>query len=485
MRIMPELNSLHYGDNLHIMRTWSNGWVDIAYADPPFNSKANYNQLYRVETDTKSGTPRSASLKAFEDTWTWGAPAVERIERIKNAPAHPAYKAITALHILLGDSGMMAYLSYMAERLVEIHRLLKPTGSLYLHCDNTAGAHLQILLDDIFGPKQFRNAIRWCYSNSGRSKRFFVKKHDTIFLYTKTDAAYWGDYRVPISEKYLESHYRHVDEQGRRCFIRTNAGKTRIYYPADGMTCNDWWIDIPSLNSVAKERLGYPTQKPVALLERIIAASSREGDIVLDPFCGCGTTVVAADTLKRQWVGVDINPIALDIIKTHRFPGRDIPITGIPADFASAARLAQENRRHFEIWAIGCVPGLAPNERGGADGGIDGVGNTVEKPGAGFKPLVLAQVKSGKFSLSHLRDFLHVIEREKAALGIYLTLFPVTSPSAAAEIANKGTVVIGTETLPRVQCYSMSEHFDGQRGRLRMPQLTDPYTGKPLQNLLW
>ena len=158
MLIMPQLNSLHYGDNLHIMRTWRDEWVDIAYADPPFNSKANYNQLYRVETETKPGT-RNASLKAFEDTWTWSTTAVERIERIKNAPAHPAYKAITALHILLGDSGMMAYLSYMAERLVEIHRLLKPTGSLYLHCDNTAGPHLKILLDDIFGPKQFRNAI--------------------------------------------------------------------------------------------------------------------------------------------------------------------------------------------------------------------------------------------------------------------------------------------------------------------------------------
>ena len=484
MLIIPKRNSLHYGDNLHIMRTWSNEWVDIAYADPPFNSKTNYNQLYRVETDTHSST-RNASLKAFEDTWTWSATAVERVQRIKNAPAHPAYKAITGLHLILGDSGMMAYLSYMAERLVEIHRLLKPTGSLYLHCDNTAGPHLKMLLDDIFGPKQFRNAIRWCYSNSGRSKRFFVKKHDTIFLYTKTDEAYWGDYRVPISDKYLASHYRHVDEQGRRCFIRTNAGKTRIYYPEDGMTCNDWWADIPSLNSVAKERLGYPTQKPVALLERIIAASSREGDIVLDPFCGCGTTVVAADNLKRQWVGVDINPMALDIIKTHRFPGRDIPITGIPADFASAARLAADNRRHFELWAIGCVPGLAPNERGGADGGIDGVGTTVEKPAGGFKPLVLAQVKSGKFSLSHLRDFLHVIERENAALGLYLTLERVTSPRAISEVANKGTVVIGTETFPRVQCYAVAAHFDENAGRLRLPQLTDPYTGKPLQNLLW
>ncbi len=484
MLIIPERNSLHYGDNLHIMRTWRNEWVDIAYADPPFNSKTNYNQLYRVETDTHSST-RTASLKAFEDTWTWSAAAVERVQRIKNAPAHPAYKAITGLHLILGDSGMMAYLSYMAERLVEIHRLLKPTGSLYLHCDNTAGPHLKILLDDIFGPKQFRNAIRWCYSNSGRSKRFFVKKHDTIFLYTKTDEAFWGDYRVPISDKYLASHYRHVDEQGRRCFIRTNAGKTRIYYPEDGMTCNDWWADIPSLNSVAKERLGYPTQKPVALLERIIAASSREGDIVLDPFCGCGTTVVAADNLKRQWVGVDINPVALDIIKTHRFPGREIPITGIPADFASAARLAADNRRHFELWAIGCVPGLAPNERGGADGGIDGVGNTVEKPAGGFKPLVLAQVKSGKFSLSHLRDFLHVIERENAALGLYLTLERVTSPNAISEVANKGTVVVGTETFPRVQCYAVAAHFDENAGRLRLPQLTDPYTGKPLQNLLW
>lgn len=484
MLTIPERNSLHYGDNLNIMRQWKDEWVDMVYLDPPFNSKANYNQLYRVETGTNRGT-RSASLKAFEDTWHWGAPAVERIERIKSAPSHLAHASITGLHAMLKDCGMMAYLSYMAERLVELHRLLKPTGSLYLHCDETASHHLKMVLDDIFGQTQFRNAIAWCYSNSGRPKRYFAKKHDTIFLYTKTDKAFWGDYRVSISDEYLASHYRQVDERGHRCRIRVDAGLTRVYYPEAGMICNDWWDDIPPLNSQARERLGYPTQKPISLLERIVEASSKKGDIVFDPFCGCGTTVVAADNLGRHWVGCDINPSVLDVVKANRFPSRDIPITGIPADFASAVRLAQDNRRHFEIWATGCVPGLAPNESGGADGGVDGVGNTVEKPHDGYNPVVLGQVKSGKFSLSQLRDFLHVVKRDNAVMGVYITLEPVTSKSAEAEVARLGNVTIGTDRFPRVQLYAIAAHFDENQQPLRLPQMTNPYTGTPLQNTLW
>lgn len=209
----------------------------------------------------------------------------------------------------------MAYLTYMAMRLMEMHRVLKNSGSIYLHCDPTASHYLKVVMDCVFGTKNFCNEIAWCYSNSGRSKNKFAQKHDIIFLYGKSKNCYWSDYRVPVSDKYLASHYRHKDGNGKQCRIRNDHGKTRIYYPEDGVTCNDWWVDIDPINSQAKERLGYPTQKPVSLLKRIILASSNKGDIVLDPFCGCATTCVAAQQEQRQWIGIDIEEHAAPVLR--------------------------------------------------------------------------------------------------------------------------------------------------------------------------
>ena len=202
----------------------------------------------------------------------------------------------------------------MAVRLLEMHRILKDSGSIYLHCDPTMSHYLKLVMDAVVGKAQFRNEIVWGYSNSGRPRRFFAKKHDIILIYTKTDNAFWGNYRMPVSAEYLASHYRQVDDQGRRCRIRVDAGVTRYYYPEDGISPNDWWDDIPSLNSVARERLGYPTQKPLALLDRIIKASSNEGNLVFDPFCGCATTLVAADRLQRDWIGIDISAKAAELV---------------------------------------------------------------------------------------------------------------------------------------------------------------------------
>ncbi len=295
--------TLFIADNLDILRGINSDCIDLIYLDPPFNSKKKYK--------APIGSPAEGA--EFKDIWTdedikaeWHGEIAEENQEL--------YQVIQASEVIYNKS-MKIYLMAMAVRLFEIKRILKSTGSIYLHCDATASHYLKGVLDAIFGIDNFRNEIVWGYSNSGRPKRFFAKKHDIILLYTKTDKAFWGNYRIPISEEYLASHYRQVDDKGRRCRIRVDAGKRRYYYPEEGMTPNDWWKDIPSLNSVAKERTGWPTQKPLALLERIIKASSNEGDIILDPFCGCATACVAAEQLNRQWIGMDISPSAEDITK--------------------------------------------------------------------------------------------------------------------------------------------------------------------------
>lgn len=295
--------TLFIADNLDILRGINSDCIDLIYLDPPFNSKKKYK--------APIGSPAEGA--SFKDIWTdkdikneWHGEIAEENEHI--------YKVIQASEFIY-DTSMKIYLTAMTIRLYEMKRILKDTGSIYLHCDPTASHYLKLITDSIFGKKNFRNEIIWGYSNAGRPKRFFAKKHDIILLYTKTPNAFWGNYKVPLSKKYIASHYRHTDSKGQRCQIRTDYGKTRYYYEKDGMIPNDWWKDIPFLNPMAKERTGWPTQKPVALLERIIKASSNKGDIILDPFCGCATACVAAEQLNRQWIGIDISPSAEDITK--------------------------------------------------------------------------------------------------------------------------------------------------------------------------
>ena len=277
--------------------------VHLIATDPPFNKGRDFH-----------ATPDSlASGASFHDRWSWDTDVhQEWIDQITDDWPH-------VMHVIQGSRNsygddMGAFLCYMAVRLLAMHRVLREDGSIYLHCDPTASHYLKELMDAIFGKKNFRNEIIWCYSTSGRAKRFFAKKHDIILLYTVSNKAFWGDYRIPVSEKYLESHYRQLDPHGRRCRIRIDHGKQRIYYPEDGMTCNDWWPDIPYVNSQDKKRSGYPTEKPLRLYERIIEASSKAGDIVLDPFAGCATTCVAAERLGRQWVGIDIWDKAHEVV---------------------------------------------------------------------------------------------------------------------------------------------------------------------------
>ena len=291
--------SIFTGDNLPIMRGMNSASVNLIYLDPPFNSNANYAAPIGSE----------AAGAEFKDTWTLNDVDAAWLDLIETK--YPALNRV--IHAAMSNSDK-SYLIYMAVRLLEMHRILSDTGSIYLHCDPTMSHYLKLVMDAVFGKKNYRNEIVWGYSNSGRPRRFFAKKHDIILIYTKTDNAFWGNYRMPVSEEYLASHYRQVDDQGRQCRIRVDAGVTRYYYPEDGISPNDWRDDIPSLNSVARERLGYPTQKPLALLDRIIKASSNEGDIVFDPFCGCATTLVAADRLQRNWIGIDISAKAAELV---------------------------------------------------------------------------------------------------------------------------------------------------------------------------
>ena len=268
-------NKIYWGDNLqvmsHLLKTYR-GKVNLIYIDPPFDSKADYKKKIELKGKKVENDRTAFEEKQYTDIWT-------------------------------NDE----YLQFIYERLILMRELLSDKGSIYLHCDPTMSHYLKLIMDEIFTVGQFQNEIVWGYSNSGRPRRFFAKKHDIILLYTKTDDAFWGNAQIPVSPEYLASHYRQVDDQGRRCRIRVDAGQTRYYYPEDGMTPNDWWKDIPSLNSVAKERLGYPTQKPEALLERIIKASSNPGDLVFDCFMGSGTTQAVAMKLGRRFIGADIN----------------------------------------------------------------------------------------------------------------------------------------------------------------------------------
>ena len=448
------------------MEQWPAESVDLCYLDPPFNSKTDYNVLFGSDPDTG----RRAQLVAFEDTWSWNEEAAARVERLEKAGAYPdRARCISGLRSMLGASGMLAYLAYMAERLSEIRRVLKPTGSVYLHCDPTASHYLKATMDAVFGAANFRSEIVWrigWVSGFKTQKRGWIRNHDTLLYYVMSPAAV-----KRFNKEYLPYPDGYVRRDG-----NLPTGK--------GIPVEDTWnchsgdvLDSIMIKSFSREKLGYPTQKPVALLERIITASSDPGDLVLDPFCGCGTTVVAADNLDRDWVGIDISPFAVDLMKTRLGEGRVIPLHGMPADFASAVQLSTADAFEFEKWAVTRIEGMVPNQKQRGDGGIDGRGNLVIRPDNFDSDVVLAQVKGGKPSRGQLRDFLHVVDREGAAMGIFITLEDV-SKAWHAEAVGSGEINIGASVFPRVQCWSIREFFEGSPPRL--PPLTDPYTGREI-----
>ena len=470
-------NMLFYGDNLAIMREYlASASVDLVYLDPPFNSQRNYNVLFKDER----GADSESQITAFLDTWHWDA-AAERTYRELTTSQHIPERVgrmIGAMREFIGSNQMMAYLVMMAIRLTELHRVLKPTGSLYLHCDPVASHYLKMLLDTVFGPEQFRNEIIWQRTNAkGLAFTRFASNHDTIFYYTKSDRWTWNTQYTAHDPKYLEDFYRFTDEQtGRRYSLDNLAnpnknrpnltyeflGVTRVWrwtkermqaaYDAglivqsqpgtvprfkrfldeqEGNPIGDTWTDIRPLQSQAAEALGYPTQKPLALLERIIQTSSNVGDVVLDPFCGCGTTIAAAHQLGRTWIGIDITHLSIALQKYRldaMFPGMAFAVVGEPQDVGAAAQLARDDRYQFQWWALSLVKarplgGETGSKTGkkGRDQGIDGVitfiDDTTDKP-----KRVLVQVKSGKVSSRDIRDLVGTLEREHAALGVFITL---------------------------------------------------------------
>ena len=452
-----EYQTLYYGDCLEVMQAMPTASVDLIYLDPPFNSNANYNILF--------GTSKSsfAQMMAFQDTWQWDETAVQRVQEIQNAVAHPANRSITGLNLILGPGRMLAYISYIAQRLAETRRILSSTGSIYLHCDPTASHYLKMLMDDIFGPNNFQNEFIWYYSGGGASTRRWARKHDVILFYSKTNKWHFNADEVRVPYKWVEGQ-RRAD------------GSERDY--ERGKLPDDVY-EHHSLMPWSSERLGYPTQKPLALLERIVKASSNEGDVILDPFCGCGTAIVAAANLNRRWIGIDISPIAIDVIRNRRLApmGIQVDVRGIPTDIDGARRMARERPFDFEKWAITRIPGMVPNDVQVGDRGIDGRGklftNLEDRSG-----IVLAQVKGGRFQASALRDFLGTIEREDASMGIFITLDRITSANARADAASKGILRLGAQEYPAVQLWSIRDYFDNRLPSL--PTMADPFTGKEI-----
>jgi site-specific DNA-methyltransferase (adenine-specific) len=429
-------NYLYYGDNLDILtRYLKDETVDLIYLDPPFNSSQDYNVLFAE----KDGSQSTAQIKAFKDTWQWDQQTaltyqdvVERDGRIS--------QALQAFRKLLGNNDMLAYLVMMAARLVELHRVLKATGSLWLHCDPTASHYLKIMLDAIFDAHNYRNEIIWHYGQrTAFHKGHFSRKHDSIFFYTKSQQMTLNAVSIPWTKEEFIAHRHDVksDEEGQE-IIWTDGGKSGVRYKRlvedvlkEGKPLDSVW-DIPLLNSSAKERLGYPTQKPEILLERIIKAASNEGDVVLDPFCGCGTTIAVAQRLQRNWIGIDITSIAINLIKTRLLSAYGENITqnyivrGEPTTYSEAKALADLDKYQFQWWALGLVGARPVEEKKGADKGIDGR-LYFHDEGDKTKQVIFS-IKGGHTSVKDVRDLRGVIDREDAEIGVLISLQQPTNP---------------------------------------------------------
>ena len=493
-------NRLYFGDNLDILREHTaDESVDLIYLDPPFNSNATYNVLFQE----KSGQDSAAQITAFDDTWHWGWEAEAAYRGVATNGPEKLGRLLGALREFLGQSDMLAYLTMMAQRLAELHRVLKPTGSIYLHCDPTASHYLKLLLDAVFGAKNFRNEIVWKRTYAHGSSHRYGPVHDILLFYSKSDQYVWTGLKGKHDPEYISEHFNYFEEDTKRLFQpitltgsgvrhgdsgkpwrdidptkaqrhwalpgavverlgiegstvqekldaldaagmihwpRREGGVPRLKWYADeleGTALPDIWVDVRRISARASERLGYPTQKPEALLERIINASSNEGDLVLDPFCGCGTAVAVAERLNRRWIGIDITHLAISLMKTRLRDSfgeylRPYQVIGVPQDAASARALAVESehdgRYQFEWWALGLVEARPAQERKkGADSGIDGYINFFDD-NSGKAKRAIVQVKSGHVNRGQIATLKGDIGREQAELGLFITLEPPSRP---------------------------------------------------------
>ena len=484
--MQPPMNTLHYGDCLDVMTGWDDDVADLIYLDPPFNSNAQYNIA-------ASGANRNRARKmpAFDDTWRWDESADERFDGLRGTPAG---ELLNGLRAAQGSTGRLSYLTYMAERLTELRRVLKPTGTIYLHCDPSANHYLRMLMDVIFGDDNFVSEVIWNYGtpSGGRaSGRRPVKAHETLLVYAYSYSQHtFNRLHTDYSDEYIEAWFRHTDEDGRRFQTRSGERRYRTRTRGDevirqyldespGVPLSNVWSDIRQLYAqrgwfpntrAQREELGYPTQKPLNLLERVIRLSSDEGDVVLDPFSGSGTTLVAADNLNRRWLGIDISAFAIELTRTHRFQGNDVRVIGAPTDMESARMMAESKPLDFRKWAVTRVPGLIPSA---FHDGIDGHGLALDGSGSDE---VLVQVQPNGFDPSDLNGLREVVEREGAAMGLCITMHPcgITDQS--------DTVAFGSSEYPKVQLWSVSQWFDGVQPDL--PALASPLTGQPISGAL-
>lgn len=459
---MIKANTLYYGDNLKVLREHiPDESIDLIYLDPPFNSKATYNILYKEQTGDRS----QAQVTAFEDTWHWTIEAEKAFQEIVEIAPPEVVNLMTALRDAIHTNDMLAYLTMMCIRLLELQRVLKDTGSIYLHCDPTASHYLKIVMDSIFGGENFRNEIIWSYKRYTAASKKFQKLHDVILFYGKTENIKFEDIREEYGKKSgkADSHYKQ-DEDGRWFRWQKRKGQEAYkVYLSDGRRRGDVW-DVPIINASAKERLGYPTQKPEALLERIIKASSDEGDVVLDPFCGCGTAVAVAQRLDRRWIGIDITHLAVSLMKFRLkdgFPDIQFDVVGEPVDLSGAKELASQNRYQFQWWALSLIDAKPyGGKKKGADTGIDGYYYFYD----GGKPKrSIVSVKSGKVSVKDVRDLNSVVDREKASMGFFITLEHPTKPMSK-EAVEKGLYkdAFG-KGYQKVQILTIEEILNGKR----------------------
>lgn len=551
-------NKLYFGDCLEWMGKWHEETVNLIYLDPPFNSNTNYNILFGQVQSKET----QAQRRAFVDTWTWDEEAVKRFRRMSKQTGKNYRKAIDGLHTILGEVGMLAYLTYMTERLEECCRLLKPTGSIYLHCDDTSVHYLKIVMDAIFGGDCYLNDIIWRRSTSHNDAKKFGRIADHILFYSKSSDFYWAGHE--IAEKRSREELRKAYPQGDgddpdkwyrsdnltgpgggspdspsnqswkgyevysrgRCWSAPKTGKYAeyiekhfipgyrniegihdrlneldkaglIHHPRKG---TGGWAGLKRYaaadqgnmpQSIILEPIGYtnftrpndafnyPTRKPDKLLEKLILAACPKDGLVLDPFCGCGTTIAAAIETGRNYAGIDISTFAIETVCEKRFNSYNIKIEGIPSDMKGAKRLMKESPYNFETWAINRIPGLVPNVKQSDDGGIDGEGLIMEQFPQKSKAM-LAQVKGGKFQLKELRDFAGVVLSKEAGMGIFITMDPVDTQAARKFCAELGKFQWGTLEYPRVMCWSIAEYFENNKKPPNLPPMYNPQTGEEM-----
>ena len=535
------MNKLYFGDNLDILREHiKDESVDLIYLDPPFNSNANYNVLFK----TPKGHESAAQIEAFEDTWHWNEQAEREFGELVRCGNTDVSEMMQALRRFLGENDMMAYLTMMANRLLELHRVLKPSGSLYLHCDPTASHYLKIVLDGVFGKENYLNEITWKRTSAHNDPDKFGSVSDTIFFYIKSKNYTFNVVYMPYEDEYIETYFKFKDERGIywtdnltgpgvsggesgkewRGYNPTNIGrswspsrrivtklvgeekskklsvleKLELLYQNDyivfsktgtpkikrylndypGVPVQNIWIDIKPLGGLGHdkvERLGYPTQKPLALLERIIQASSNEGDVILDPFCGCGTAVHAAQKLNRKWLGIDITHLAVSLIEKRMkdaFAGIVFEVEGTPKDLEGAQNLALRDKYQFQWWACSLV-GAQPfqGKKKGADGGIDGL-IYFNDDGKMPKKIVVSVKGGDNVSVAMVRDLAHVVEREKAEIGLFVTLAEATRPmrEEAVKTGFYESPITGA-AFPKVQILTIAGLMEGKE-RPQYPDLS-------------